>query len=842
MSLSVLLFSIVIAAVDAFAPLKISRLSATLSSTQEIPAELEAVKNSLLESTLSDWRNVLGSVPSAAASSLLIDNAPPFIPEQAAWRELTDKAADLSTPCDLRDFLSGSAEMDAAHSKKVNALWGDLRSRESIQNFSLATQLKIKQALEVAYVALWGKSTMRSLEAAISRASGIAKILAEWKASHVEVLTGVLHEVVRMHSKDPAIIQRLTEMFGREVIERCKGYNRLPLFMARKTEYTPLQSENQLQMLVAHTEDYRMLYIRLADRLHTMRHLKSLPLSAEEMHKIALEALYVYAPLAHKMLRTKEKSELEDTAFAVLDVDEMKRTKRTQIKSDKAFYTAYERVRDIVDNDPVMTSHGAVAHVSHRIKGKYQLYLKMNRKGLASPDHVKDALGMRIIIDVKRRQGESIKDHEERANSLCYYLMDKLRSLPGYNAPREGFKDYITNQKENGYQSLHQDFRSPLGTHMEIQIRTSAMHVAAEMGGAAHWYYKDLSYKTDIANSKIYKTAWRSKEQIEAHSPAEMLGLAKKQLLKSRVFVYLEDKSTVLNLKKGATALDAAFAIHTSIGLATTSVFIDGRPARLEQPLRSGSVVVVNCAPGKAVQAEPSWLSIVKTREAQSSLKKYFKQHCRSTVLCMGLSSLLMNLSINEKKIKNKFQGEWPDVDRLARIAGEHGVEDWNSFLLTLGSTVPADEIRNLISRVTGVRPQQLTIMPMTFALLWAKIQNNGWEDVSMQEKLLMPMLREVIPQGEDEAIDFEEVWADMIGRSSLLSSAAAAVEEEREMIRPRFGHKKNSVTVKPTLKDTNSLREEGSGVRGTFSRSQLVGVRSQEMLVGQDILAESRR
>lgn len=181
--------------------------------------------------------------------------------------------------------------------------------------------IRMREALRVAYIALWGRTTARSLEVAINRATGIAAVLGELNATVDVILSGVLHEVVadlryvsqlRLENgsvaatgvvpvPDQRSLALVANLFGQEVLTLCEKYSRLPRFLAQKTDYTLWQSENQIQMLVMQAEDYRTLYIRLADRLHTLRVLRKLPLQESEQVKIAQEALYVYAPLAHKV-------------------------------------------------------------------------------------------------------------------------------------------------------------------------------------------------------------------------------------------------------------------------------------------------------------------------------------------------------------------------------------------------------------------------------------------------------------------------------------------------------------------------------------------------------------
>jgi (p)ppGpp synthase/HD superfamily hydrolase len=415
-------------------------------------------------------------------------------------------------------------------------------------------------------------------------------------------------------------------MFGDQTVGMVESYSRLPHLFSRKTSYTPVQSENQMQMLVALAEQYQVLYLRIADRLHSLRVLRSLPIQDSERLKIAQEALNVYAPLAHKMGLMKVKGELEDEAFRVINPDLFLESKRTQWIADKALHDGYNKIQDVLSQDPFLTSQNVTYRMPYRVKDKYQLALKMARKNLKSLSEVRDAVGMRIIIDAPRFEGESEQEHNSRSEKLCYYIVDKVRGIEGWEpAAEKGFKDYIQQPKGNGYQSLHQYIRHlALDSNLEVQVRTRQMHMQAELGEAAHWNYKDNMYRPDIASSKYYNIAWRSPEQQKAKSAAELIGLAKKQLNAQRVFVFLEDEATVLNLSKGATSLDAAFAIHTNVGLTARSISVSDEPCGMKRVMRNGDVLSVEC--GSAVSAAPSWLAAARLPYTKGVLRKHLRQ------------------------------------------------------------------------------------------------------------------------------------------------------------------------------------------------------------------------
>jgi len=308
-----------------------------------------------------------------------------------AWRTALTGDADtnaepvLVPPQTLDEYLRGDKALDAQQEGNVQRLWASLRNR--VKHLSSDSVTHVVEALRVAYVALWGQHTVRSLEVSINRALGTAAVLGELKGDVNVILSGILCDVFAQLSSEPTLMnvearRQLRLRFGDDVVALCDKYNRLPVFMSKKADYTPIQSENQLQMLVAVAEDYHSLYIRLADRLHTLRQLRSLPLSESERVKLAQEALNVYAPLAHRMGVMKVKGELEDLAFKTLDAEMFQRTKYTQIAANKAYHEAFDAVKHIMERDPYLKSQGATFRLTYRIKDKYQLNLKMVRKNL----------------------------------------------------------------------------------------------------------------------------------------------------------------------------------------------------------------------------------------------------------------------------------------------------------------------------------------------------------------------------------------------------------------------------------------------------------------------------
>lgn len=695
---------------------------------------------------------------------------------------MLEDMAESHPPPSIMSYLDGTAELEEPHKSQVDAILNDVLKKGSMKQLDAFTAARVTEAFRIAYIVLWGKTTLRSLEVSINRARGVAAVLGELKADIDVIISGILQDVFDQFKSDeraPAIRAALLERFGAVSVELCEKYNRLPKFMARKAEYSPEASENHIQMLVATAEDYRVLYIRLADRLHTLRVLRSLPVDEKDRNKIAQEALHVYAPLAHKMGVMKVKGELEDLAFKTLNPDAFRKTKYTQIAANKAYHEAAELIQGLINEEPFLKSQKARYRMTYRIKDKYQLYLKMQRKKLKSLSEVRDALGLRIIVDVPLLKDETAEANKNRGEGVCYYLVDQLRTLAGWSPAENGFKDYIQFKKENGYQSLHQYIRNTaLGTNVEVQVRTRAMHQQAELGEAAHWHYKDMLYRPEVADSKLYRVAWRSPEQAYATSAAELLGMAKKQLLANRVFVFLDDRATVLNLKRGSTALDAAFAIHTDIGMATRSVTVDGVRSRLDHTLVNGETVSVQRADvsvdapqGAGSGPSPHWLTMVHSAHAKATLRQHFARQARSHLAVLGCVQLMMALSLSSGAVRThsglREGANLPDVAQLEEWARQRvDGKDLVDVLVHIGDCSKL-QAQSTLCRLLNVPEGEMTASSIRWSLTWARVEGkHGWGDRELRAAVLLPLLHRILPARG--VVDAERRWLDLVGRHSL--------------------------------------------------------------------------
>jgi GTP pyrophosphokinase len=370
-------------------------------------------------------------------------------------------------------------------------------------------------------------------------------------------------------------------------------------------------------------DDYRIIIVKLADRLHNMRTLKHM--KPEKQIKISRETLDIFAPLAHRMGIWQFKSELEDTAFMYLYPQESKRLSRRlrqhQTKFEDTLSKSQKILTDRLNSDPTLRDQAANVMVSGRMKENYSLWHKMEMKGIRNLDHIVDVVALRVII-TPNTNPEDDENDSDRGVWLCYHVLGLVQHLDGFQPMPTRVKDYISFPKPNGYQSLHTALILN-GQKIEVQIRTNMMHQVAEYGMASHWAYTDGKRRQN-GSDDIYNTPWLSsiKEwQNEKLNARDFVDSVRNELLGKRVFVFLRN-GKILNLARGASAIDAAFQIHTEVGLNMHGVEINGKPVPISYELQNGDVVSILTGEGRP---STDWMRYAKSRSARSKLRSYFR-------------------------------------------------------------------------------------------------------------------------------------------------------------------------------------------------------------------------
>ena len=442
----------------------------------------------------------------------------------------------------------------------------------------------------------------------------VARILAEIGMDVPTIAAGLLHDVLEDTNTS---FEELEELFGSEIASLVRGVTKLSSVQySSREEY---QADNIRKFLLAISRDLRILIVKIVDRLHNMRTLRYV--SIERQKNIALETLDIYAPLAEKIGMNAIKEEMEDIAFYVLYPNEYsfleERLEQIQSK-DKEFVP-----NTIKELQNVLKKAGIDAKVQGRTKRTYSIWKKMQRRNVTF-DQINDIVAFRIIVKTVEQ---------------CYLSLGVIHTnfliVPGR------FKDYISVPKLNGYKSLHTTVIGPSKQKIEIQIRTEEMHQLSEKGNAAHYSYKNSELEANAEDAKNF--AWISNliDAIkESNTPEEIMENAKLEMFHDKVFCFTPD-GKLINLPRGATAIDFAYEVHTDIGNRCTGVQINGKIADFRTVLKNGDQVNIITSPQQV--PDPSWERFVVTGKAKSCIKKYIKNKSRAEFTELG-SQLVRNV------------------------------------------------------------------------------------------------------------------------------------------------------------------------------------------------------
>ena len=498
----------------------------------------------------------------------------PTAPEVTSWTNIMSNGFFHDRPNGVQDveaLYKELKDMSEYDRQQVDRYWERLLPKVSY--LGTMQVAKIYDALRVAYRAHRGQMR-KSGDPFIIHPVEVALLLSGLKMDAETVMAGLLHDTVEDTDLTFAEVEAMFGHVVRSIVEGETKVSKLPKLAF--SDYADEQAENLRQMFVAMTDDYRIIIVKLADRLHNMRTLRHM--KPEKQIKISRETLDIFAPLAHRMGIWQFKSELEDTAFMYLYPQEYKRLNKRLRQHQTKFRHTLEKSQEILERtlnaDRVIREDSAGVQVYGRTKEVYSLWHKMETKGEHNLDHIVDVVALRVIITPKEDSTEG--NEADRGVWLCYHVLGLVQHLPGFQPMPTKVKDYISFPKPNGYQSLHTALMLN-GQAIEVQIRTLAMHQVAEHGMASHWAYTDGKRRK---MDSFYNTPWLSsiKEwQHDSINSRDFVDSVRRELLGKRVFVFLRN-GKILNLARGATAIDAAFQIHTEVGLTMQGVEINGKP------------------------------------------------------------------------------------------------------------------------------------------------------------------------------------------------------------------------------------------------------------------------
>jgi len=451
----------------------------------------------------------------------------------------------------------------------------------------------------------------------ITHPIAVAGLCADWKLDAQAIIAALTHDTIEDCGVTKA---QLIEKFGAPTADLVDGLTKLDKLHFSTREES--QAESFRKMLLAMARDVRVILVKLADRLHNMRTMGAM--APNKRGRIARETLDIYAPIAHRLGLNQTYRELQELSFEHL-------YPWRHAALEKALKRARGHRRDIVervqgDIERAFVQQKMKIQVSGREKTIYSIYRKMREKH-AGFAQVSDLFGFRIVVP-------TLTD--------CYIALGVLHQL--YKPVPGRFKDYIAIPKANGYQSLHTTLVSPLGTAVEFQMRTEAMHAVAEKGIAAHWLYKSSDKGNAAADAQRLSSIWLQSLvdiQDETRDAAEFLEHVKIDLYPDAVYVFTP-RSKILALPRGATSVDFAYAIHSDVGDHMVAAKVNGEPVALRTELRSGDVVEVITAPG--AKPNPGWLGMVRTGRARSKIRHYLKNMEAEESRALGEKMLLQAL------------------------------------------------------------------------------------------------------------------------------------------------------------------------------------------------------
>ncbi|MEO9334524.1 bifunctional GTP diphosphokinase/guanosine-3',5'-bis pyrophosphate 3'-pyrophosphohydrolase [Ectopseudomonas guguanensis] len=491
----------------------------------------------------------------------------------------------------------------------------------------------------------------RSGEAYVTHPLAVASILADMHMDHQSLMAAMLHDVI----EDTGIAKEaLNAQFGETVAELVDGVSKLTqMNFETKAE---AQAENFQKMAMAMARDIRVILVKLADRLHNMRTLDAMP--HEKSRRIAKETLEIYAPIANRLGMHNMRVEFEDLGFKAMHP---MRSERIRAAVRRARGNRKEIVAKIEESIQMcLQREGMEGEVIGREKHLYSIYQKMRGKRKAF-NEIMDVYAFRIIVDKV---------------DTCYRVLGAVHNL--YKPLPGRFKDYIAIPKANGYQSLHTTLFGMHGVPIEIQIRTREMEEMANNGIAAHWLYKsndDEVPKGNHARARQWVKGVLELQQRAGNS-LEFIESVKIDLFPDEVYVFTP-KGRIMELPKGSTAVDFAYAVHTDVGNTCIACRINRRLAPLSQALESGSTVEIVTAPG--ARPNPAWLNFVVTGKARTHIRHALKQQRRSESISLGerlLNKVLASFDTHLEKIA---------PERVQAVLGEYRQDVIEDLLEDIG-------------------------------------------------------------------------------------------------------------------------------------------------------------
>ena len=478
----------------------------------------------------------------------------------------------------------------------------------------------------------------------------VADILADMRLDTVAIAAGLLHDVVE---DTLATIERIRELFGPDIAHVVEGVTKLGAIPFSSSEER--QAENFRKMLLAMSDDIRVILVKLADRLHNMRTLHHLP--DERRVKISQETRDIYAPIAGRLGMSKVKNELEELAFRHLETPAYNALRGRVEGRRRATEGLIEDLKQTIEQK-LSAAQVPVISIDGRIKRLWSIHQKLRRQEI-DLDRVYDFIALRIVT-------ESVKD--------CYGALGIIHQtwspIPGR------FKDFIAMPRPNGYQSLHTSVVSEKGVPFEVQIRTQEMHRIAEEGIAAHWKYKEGRVGEHPDEQYISWLRSLVESQQDVRDPAEFLQSLKVELYPEEVYIFTP-KGEVKVLPRGATPVDFAYSVHTDVGNQCVGARINGKMVPLRTRLKNGDLVEIVTASGHKPSRD--WLNFAATSRARNKIKHFI--HLEEKARAVELGKRVFEKEVRRFSVEKTRTGP----DALAGITGEFGLTKVDDLYAAMG-------------------------------------------------------------------------------------------------------------------------------------------------------------
>ncbi len=523
----------------------------------------------------------------------------------------------------------------------------------------------------------------------------VAGILADMRFDSNTIITALLHDIV----EDTNIkLKDIKKNFGNEISKLVDGVTKLSKLEGRSDNFN--QAENFRKLLLATSDDLRVLMVKLADRLHNMRTINYIKDKNKKI-RIAKETLEIYAPIAERMGMQEIRSELDEICFEVIEPS----VRETIVKRLNLLRSQDENIlkKTILQLSELLNKNSIDSKVFGREKKPYSIWKKMTIKSV-NLSQLSDILAFKIIVaDIE----------------VCYSVLGILHNAYSYVPGR--FKDYISTPKPNGYQSIHTTLIGPMNRRIEIQIKTKKMDEQADFGVAAHWIYKD---KLKVKDGKQYKWIRQILDILDqSREPEEFLEYTKLQMYNDQVFVF-SPKGDLIALPIGAMPLDFAFSLHTDIGSNCIGVKINNSIKPLSTKLKNGDQVEILC--GNKISILPSWLNLSSTGKAKACIKRFIHNKEDDEFVKLGKKMLLNSfkiesISFNEKilisilddfkvsSVKNLYlkigQGDVLTSDIIIAIFPEKKLIKQSKKIILLNQVKKRREIKKSSILLKGLTP-----------------------------------------------------------------------------------------------------------------------------------------